>query len=200
MVRSPDASYSTFPLEDERPPEVRPSWEPRSRFELERDITQLRSTNKRLGESLEWILHVLQNEDVNDQERLHQQRNEALESLSHVKDVLLGKVTGVEDSRLVHSKNEDTDVKQPPTFPPSNHMLEPPGLTVSRSLSPSRGPSFDSSTREPSRQNDVRSKFSAPIMASRLSVRSPNMRGLSGKDSGGQKKSETSGDPLGVLR
>ncbi|KAF8231329.1 RabGAP/TBC [Tricholoma matsutake] len=106
LVRSPDASHPTFPLEDERPPEERPSWEPRSRFEVERDIAQLRSTNKRLGESLEWILDVLQTEsEADDQERIRKQRHEALESLCYVKDVLIGKVSGIEDSKLTQSSN-----------------------------------------------------------------------------------------------
>jgi hypothetical protein len=160
---------------------------------MERDIVQLRSTNKRLGECLEWILDVLQNEsEVKDQERV-EQRDEALESLSYVKDVLVGKVTGIEDSRLLRSKKEDTVVKQP-----SSNMLESPNsrqLTVSRSLSPSRGPSFGNSTREPSRQNNVGSNLSASM--GRLPSRSPNMQR---KDSAGQKKLETSGDPLGVLQ
>ena len=169
---------------------------------MERDITQLRAMNRRLGESLEWILDVLQTEnDVKDQERLHKQRHEALKSLSYVKDVLLGKVTGIEDSKLAHSKKDDTLAKTPP---PPNHTLEqPPGrqqFTASRSSESSsfRGPSFGSSTREPSRQNDsVRSSFSAP-MESRLAVRSPKVR-LLDKDFVGQKKLEMSGDPLGVL-
>ena len=173
---------------------------------MERDIAQLRSMNKRLGESLEWILEALQNEsDFKDREgSLHEQRRDALESLSYVKDVLLGKVTRVEDSRLARSKQEDTVVKTPLTTPPPNHMLEPPSarqqLTMPRPLSPPRGPQLGSSSREPNRQpeNDFRSSLSTP-MAGRL-VRSPNVRGLSGKDSGAQKKSETSGDPLGVLR
>jgi TBC1 domain family protein 5 len=162
---------------------------------LERDITQLRSTNKRLGESLEWILDVLQNEsEAHDQERLHKRRDEALELLSYVKDVLIGKVTEIEESRLLHSKKEDTAVKQRFSVHPSKHILEPPSRqqsTGSRPLSPSQGPSIGSPVH-------VGSNLSAPM--GRLPARSQNMQRTSVKDSVEQKKWGVIEDPLGVLR
>jgi len=169
---------------------------------MERDIVQLRSMNRRLGESLEWILGVLQNEsEVSDQERLREQRHEALEALSYMKDVLVGKVTEMEESRLMHPKREDIVGQRPLTDPPPNHVLEPPSrqqLTSFRSLSPSRGSSFGSSTQESSRRHSARPNFPAPM--GRLPVISRNTQRHLGEDSAGQKRPETGGDPLGVLQ
>jgi hypothetical protein len=187
LVRSPDASYSTFPLEDERSPGGFPPWEPATRFGLERDITQLRSTNKRLGESLEWILDVLQNEsEAHDQDRLHKRRDEALKSLSYVKDVLLGKVTGIEESRLVHTK-EDIASKRRFSVHPSEHIPSRPRSTGSQSVLSPQGTSIGSS----------RPNLSVPI--GRLPARSPNMQRTLVEDSVEQKW-ETTGDPLGATR
>jgi hypothetical protein len=161
---------------------------------MERDIAQLRSSNKQLGESLEWILDVLQTEvEVNGQERLHEQKHEALKSLCYVKDILIGTVAGIEASRLARPKREDMAIKPLRTTPP----LEQPSLqqlTVSQAFAPSRGSSF---SREPGQQNSVRSNLSASM--GRLPARPKNMQQTSGKYSAGQKKLETSGDPLGVL-
>ncbi|KIM80775.1 hypothetical protein PILCRDRAFT_9217 [Piloderma croceum F 1598] len=99
------ASYATFPLANERPSEERPPWEPRTRFEMERDISEMRSLNKQLGKSVGWIVDaLLQDEDeVKDAERLksiQSKKREALESLAYVRDVLNGGVTKVEEERL----------------------------------------------------------------------------------------------------
>ncbi|KAJ7582790.1 rab-GTPase-TBC domain-containing protein [Mycena floridula] len=103
LVRSPSANYPSFPLLDERQPEERPPWEPRTRLEMERDISSMRSANRRLGDSLSWIVDVLlQDEDqVLDPTTRKKQKREALESLSYVRDVLLGNVTRIEDDRLM---------------------------------------------------------------------------------------------------
>jgi len=107
LVRTstPSASYAAFPLTDERPPETRPPWEPRSRFEMERDISEMRSLNKRLGRSVSWIVDVLlQDEDgVKEPQQLKDiqtKKREALESLSYVRDVLNSGSTKVEEERL----------------------------------------------------------------------------------------------------
>ncbi|KAG5646643.1 hypothetical protein DXG03_002633 [Asterophora parasitica] len=103
LTRTPNVAQSTFPLMDERPPEERPPWEPRSRFEMEREISQMRSTNKRLGDSLGWIVDVLLQDEAEstDLQRLKKQKQEALESLSYVRDVLMGNVNEIEEGRLV---------------------------------------------------------------------------------------------------
>ncbi|KAL0946980.1 hypothetical protein HGRIS_013129 [Hohenbuehelia grisea] len=109
LVRSPNldsASLSSFPLTEERQPDERPPWEPRSRFEMEGEIAALKSTNKKLGESVSWIVDtLLQDEtDVKDPKRLHLiqgHKREALESLSYVRDVLMGGVVDLEEDRLL---------------------------------------------------------------------------------------------------
>ena len=99
------ASYAAFPLANDRPPEDRPPWEPRTRFEMERDISEMRSLSKQLGKSVGWIVDaLLQDEDgVNDAERLKSiqlKKRDALESLAYVRDVLNGGITKVEEERL----------------------------------------------------------------------------------------------------
>jgi TBC1 domain family protein 5 len=98
-------SYAAFPLANEKPPEVRPPWEPRSRFEIERDISETRSLNKQLGKAVSWIVDaLLQDEDgVKDKEQLKSiqlKKREALESLAYVRDVLNGGIARVEEERL----------------------------------------------------------------------------------------------------
>jgi len=109
LIRSPSTastSYAAFPLVDGRPPEERPSWERRSRFETERDISGLLTTNKRLGESLGWIVDSLLQDDGDGKDpeglkRIKNRKREALESLSYVRDVLMGSVTDIDEDRLV---------------------------------------------------------------------------------------------------
>ncbi|KAF8959037.1 rab-GTPase-TBC domain-containing protein [Flammula alnicola] len=102
-VRTPSQQLSSFPLMDERPVEERPPWEPRTRFEIERDISQIRSRDKSLGESLAWIVDaLLQDEsEVQDAQRIKVQKREALESLSYVRDVLMTNEMTLDDDRLV---------------------------------------------------------------------------------------------------
>ncbi|KAJ7097997.1 RabGAP/TBC [Mycena belliarum] len=100
FVRSPTAP--SFPLLDERPPEERPPWEPKSRLEIEREITSLQSANRRLGQSLGWAVDVLlQDEtDSKDLPRLQRSKREALEAISYVRDILTRNLTEIEEERL----------------------------------------------------------------------------------------------------
>jgi TBC1 domain family protein 5 len=98
-------AYAAFPLSNEKPPEERPPWEPRTRFEMERDISEMRSMNKRLGKSVGWIVDALlqDEDDIRDAEQfksIQLKKREALESLAYVRDILNGGVTSVEDERL----------------------------------------------------------------------------------------------------
>lgn len=107
LSRSPpaqSASYAAYPLMDDRPVEERPPWEPRTRFEIERDITALRGVQKKLGESVSWIVDTLLLDEGETEERTKQvkaRKREALESLAYVRDVLVGGITEVEEERLV---------------------------------------------------------------------------------------------------
>lgn len=111
LIRSPSAStstYSSFPLIDERPPEERPPWEPRSRFEMEKEIRDLQVLQKRLGDAVSIAVDaLLQDEgDRRDLDRLkvlQARKREAIESLAYVRDLLNGaaSTTGIDDERLL---------------------------------------------------------------------------------------------------
>lgn len=92
----------SYPLTAERPTVERPPWEPRTRFEIEREVSQLKSNNKRLGETLGWVVDVmLQDESrVEDLDELRERKRAALESLAYVRDALMGNVGDLEDERL----------------------------------------------------------------------------------------------------
>ncbi|KAI0956776.1 hypothetical protein AcW1_005375 [Taiwanofungus camphoratus] len=103
---TPNTSYAAYPLIDERPPAERPPWESKGRFEVERELTQLRSLQKRLGDSVGWIVDtlLLDEEDKESEDHvkvIRERKREALECLSYVRDVLKGTVTEVEEERLV---------------------------------------------------------------------------------------------------
>ncbi|KAJ3717673.1 rab-GTPase-TBC domain-containing protein [Lentinula guzmanii] len=134
FVRSPLQSPS-IPMTVERQPDERPPWEPRSRINLEHEIAELRANGKRLGESLSWVVDtLLQDEDASqDQERLKKRKQEALESLSYVRDVLINGFTEIEDERLygegelakrkskARKQTQAKDVSLPPTHPLDIH-------------------------------------------------------------------------------
>ena len=88
---------------DERPVEERPAWEARTRFEMERDISEIRSRDKSLGESLAWIVDaLLQDEsEPQDAQSIKMQKREALESLSYVRDVLMLNTMKLDEDRLI---------------------------------------------------------------------------------------------------
>ena len=93
-------SYSAFPLSDERPAE-----QTRSRFESEREVTDIRSLNQKLGKSVSWIVDTLlqDEEGIIEPSKLkavQDKKREALESLSYVRDVLNGGITDIEEERL----------------------------------------------------------------------------------------------------
>ena len=102
-VKSPNHQLTSFPLLDERPVEERPPWEPKTRFEVEKEAAQIRVRDKNLGESLAWIVDaLLQDESDNpDTERIKMKKREALESLSYVRDVLMTNEMSPDVDRLV---------------------------------------------------------------------------------------------------
>jgi TBC1 domain family protein 5 len=108
-VRAPQghgSAYAAYPLIDERPPEERPPWEPRTRFEVERDAAQLRAVQRTLGASVSWIVDtLLLDEDADKSEeraqKVRESKREALEALAYVRDVLLSGGTDVDEERLL---------------------------------------------------------------------------------------------------
>jgi TBC1 domain family member 5 len=133
---SPGHQQDAFPLAGERPLEQeRPPWEPRTRFEMERDISELKSANRQCGKALGWIVDaLLQDEDDNhDPEKvksIKQRKRDALESLAYVRDILSGNVTEIESDRLISEETQrvvrDAIVKQAnatgDTAPPTSFM------------------------------------------------------------------------------
>jgi TBC1 domain family member 5 len=100
------ATYAAYPLMDERPPEARPPWEPRTRFEVERDAAQLRAVQRTLGASVSWIVDTLLLDEDDDQseeraKKVRESKREALEALAYVRDVLLSGSTDVDEERLM---------------------------------------------------------------------------------------------------
>jgi len=109
LVRVPQGhggAYAAYPLVDERPPEERPPWEPRTRFEVERDAAQLRAVQRTLGASVSWIVDtLLLDEDADESEertqKVRDSKREALEALAYVRDVLLSGSRDVDEERLM---------------------------------------------------------------------------------------------------
>ncbi|KIY69993.1 RabGAP/TBC [Cylindrobasidium torrendii FP15055 ss-10] len=79
-------------------------WESRARTdsEMERELAEYRALNKRLGESLTWIVDTLlqDEEEVPDPALLKKKRREAVESLAYARDVLVSETRELEDERL----------------------------------------------------------------------------------------------------
>ncbi|PPR03533.1 hypothetical protein CVT24_007019 [Panaeolus cyanescens] len=106
--RAASQPLASFPLEDERPVEERAPWEPRTRFELEREVSELRGRNKSLGESLAWIVDALllddEKQDATEAGRIKARKREALESLSYVRDALMTNISTLDEDRLTGSE------------------------------------------------------------------------------------------------
>ncbi|KAG7092321.1 hypothetical protein E1B28_008682 [Marasmius oreades] len=101
FIRSPTTT-SVFPLTDESSLAERPPWEPKSRLQIEREIGQIQSTNKLLGQSLTWVVDALLQDEsrATNLTQLKRRKQEALEALSYVRDVLNGSVNDVDQERL----------------------------------------------------------------------------------------------------
>lgn len=108
LMRTPGSStatYSSFPLVDERPAEERPPWEPRTRFEMEKEITEMRGLQKRLGDAIGLAVDSLLQDEGGDRDedslkKIRERKREAIESLAHVRDILKGISTDIDEERL----------------------------------------------------------------------------------------------------
>ncbi|KAH8117577.1 rab-GTPase-TBC domain-containing protein [Phellopilus nigrolimitatus] len=99
LMRTPppdSAPYSSFPLVSEKPPEERPPWEHRTRFEMEREVASLRSLQKRLGDAVD----EGENRDADALKIIRERKREAVESLAHVRDLLKGSAKEIDEERL----------------------------------------------------------------------------------------------------
>lgn len=108
----PQSQPSTYQLVNERPSEERPRWEPRSRFELEREIVEIKLLQRKLGDSVERIVDaLLQDEDTADHDKvmsIKDKKREALEALAHVRDVLKGRTTMVDENQFFEAEELST--------------------------------------------------------------------------------------------
>lgn len=142
LVRTPStitAPYAAYPLLDEQMTDDGHVSENEGRVEMERAAIELRAQNKRLGESVAWILGVLESKVPSeakdeDAERVSVQQKEALESLAYVRDILGGEVKEIDERRLWgmeeynkrledQSKQESREVS---VFPPRQRSITTP--------------------------------------------------------------------------
>jgi TBC1 domain family protein 5 len=169
---------SAFPLTDERSPEERPPWEPRSRLEMEREIADLRATNKKLGKSVGWIVDVLlqdesESKDPQELNSIKIRKREALESLSYIRDILIGNANKVDDELLVgeeelkarrsresarRSEPFRAEVSRPATVPV--HESRPKPASSSHVFSYTREVTKPTKSSSPSRTAPTSSPFS----------------------------------------
>ncbi|TBU29006.1 RabGAP/TBC [Dichomitus squalens] len=103
---SPQPANAMYPMAPERPVEERPPWEPRTRSEMEREVAQVRALQRKLGDTVSWIVDtlLLDEGDVNDdvgRKTVQKRKREALESLAYVRDILKGTVHDIEEERLL---------------------------------------------------------------------------------------------------
>jgi len=131
-MKSTNQTGMAFPLEDERPRQERPPWEPKTRFEMERDMSHMRARNRRIGNSLGWIVDVLlQDEETEDKDRLKKEKREAIESLAYIRDVLISEAVELEEDRLADrlaQAKQQSVVGSAPLVGPS--MVPPAPLPV----------------------------------------------------------------------
>ncbi|KAH6918633.1 rab-GTPase-TBC domain-containing protein [Coprinopsis sp. MPI-PUGE-AT-0042] len=213
-----------FPLAEERPLPERPQWEPRSRFEDEGEMTALRRRDKRLGDSLGWIVDtLLQDEEAaEDVQRLRKQRGEAIESLSYIRDVLMSDTLELEEERLVSEeaaiakrmkrKSYEASSSRPSIPSPlpasvvhsensSRKVIRnpPTSFTPNRSIVSSSSEGNDLHPAQTAPWNQSRSSFSRPAggIASTVLPRRPPP--TSNSRLAENKGGIVHGDPLGVF-
>ena len=131
-------------------------------------MAELKKLQQKIGDSLEWILETLSQEDEGEPAVLR--KRQALESLAYAKNILKGSVSVVDDNRLFDEKTlraragaqEDTltigqgfpHVSGYPPLPSSpTSGLETERTTISRNDNPERRRSLGHSSSSPSLTN-----------------------------------------------
>ena len=157
---------------------------------MEKDIHDLKARDKILGETLAWIVDALLLDDSDPQnaDRIKRQKQEALESLSYVRDVLMTNASNLDNDRLIGGEEKtrrklkaQKEVKErqaatalavvaPPAPVPvvDSQVKHPMGAQRGRPRSPDavaspKNGSADFSQRAP--WNYTRSSFAAPTSA-----------------------------------
>lgn len=167
--------YAAYPLLDEHIADDRPVWEHESHLKTGRDAREMAEKNKRLSESITWILSVLQPNDLEakdeDDERVPVQRKEALESLTYVRDILGGEVEVIDERRLwgveeYERRLEGQNKQFPVSKEPSASQPRP------RSMTTTPLPSVLSTANEhPPPTVSLRPQTSAPLQSSSMPSR-----------------------------
>lgn len=195
LVRPSNASYPTLHLTDERLVEEGTPWQHHERHELEQEILQLRLRNRRLGECLSWIVDILQ-----DETEPRDRKRKALQSLSHVRDILFGSIDEIEENKLVDTdsrkrkKSVQENVKPIESTPHSIPAVE--RYDDTQNLGPAENP----------RPDFVRFDSCQTIMDGKHSQRFSNSSGCQSSDRGTAMVSAGTHlrvelrDPLGVLQ
>lgn len=145
---------TSFQLVDGKPPEQCPPWETRSRFEVEREVAELKKLQQKIGDSLGWIIEALSQDGEGEPASLRKQQ--ALESLAYAKNILKGSVSTVDDTRLFDEKTLETRAEAQETVPATDqdspHIS---GYFPSPSSSPTTRPEVQ---RIATSQNDNRDR------------------------------------------
>ena len=153
---------SSFPLVTERPPEERPPWEHKTRFELEREVADLRAMQKKMGDAMGLAVDALlqdegEERDTETIKRIRNRKREAIESLAHVRDLLKGTASEVDEERLYGEEeyrrrrqsltSQRNEVKHsPPPRPPEPAVPARPSLEHRRQKSSPPAPTLPSSS------------------------------------------------------
>ncbi|GJE98099.1 RabGAP/TBC protein [Phanerochaete sordida] len=205
---SPPPQQSSYALTDERPPSERPPWEPRTRFEMEKETADLKALQRRLGDSVGWIVDTLLLDDgsVDNQDRaksIKERKREAVECLSYVRDVLKGSVppSQIEEDRLVGEeelkarrakeleKQAASLARAEAEYPLAGLTLPQPAATAPSSLSQpastrrsqdyfTMGPSFTRPPAKAASPEAAAARVRAPSPTPTISVLSPNANAM----------------------
>ncbi|EJD06088.1 uncharacterized protein FOMMEDRAFT_104560 [Fomitiporia mediterranea MF3/22] len=130
LMRSPsveNVNNSSFPLITEHPPEERPPWEHRSRFEMEKDVADLRAFQKMLGDAVGIAVDALlldegSDRDADELKRIRNRKREAIESLAHVRDLLKATTSDIDEERLYGEEEYKRRKRTPP--PQANEIKQ----------------------------------------------------------------------------
>ena len=190
---------------------------------MEREVSQRRSRDKLLGESLAWIVDTLQDEaEAQNTSHLKKKKQAALESLAYVRDILRGDMSELDEDRLMkmeYRKKKTADLRRHPQEifmaaalprPPSvpvvdsrQHVSRLPTHPTNRTNT-STITSHVSGPTNLAPSNYTRSSFSGlnPISAVEGLPRLPSSSSQSweSRDPRGQDGEKVQQDPLGVLR
>ncbi|KDQ06749.1 hypothetical protein BOTBODRAFT_621649 [Botryobasidium botryosum FD-172 SS1] len=102
LAKGSESEVIAFPYQSQssggQASEERPPWEPRTRFDMEREAASLRAMQKKLGEAVGWAVDTL----LQGEGDMEPKKREALACLAYVREVLgRGSVVELEEDRLV---------------------------------------------------------------------------------------------------